>query len=134
MNKSYQETPSMWSLFLSFLRLGLTAFGGPAMVAYIKELSVKQNRWLDEQSFKDGVVICQSIPGATAMQTAAYVGLRAQGIKGALSTYIGFGLPAFIFMLVLSYLYVRYSTLTRKMHLRNREVCVMSDNPASNIG
>ncbi|MGB9736318.1 MAG: chromate efflux transporter [bacterium] len=113
MNKSYQETPSMWSLFLSFLRLGLTAFGGPAMVAYIKELSVKQNRWLDEQSFKDGVVICQSIPGATAMQTAAYVGLRAQGIKGALSTYIGFGLPAFIFMLVLSYLYVRYSTLNQ---------------------
>ncbi|MCL4477546.1 MAG: chromate efflux transporter [Deltaproteobacteria bacterium] len=113
MNKSFQKTPSMWSLFLSFLRLGLTAFGGPAMVAYIKELSVKQNSWLDEQSFQEGVVICQSIPGATAMQTAAYVGLRARGLKGALTTYIGFGLPAFIFMLILSFLYVRYSTLNQ---------------------
>lgn len=113
MNKSYQRIPSLRSLFVSFLGLGLTAFGGPAMVAYIKELSVKQNKWLDEQSFKDGVVICQSIPGATAMQTAAYVGLRARGIKGALSTYIGFGLPAFVLMLILSFLYVKYNSLNQ---------------------
>ena len=113
MNNSLQKTPSMWSLFLSFLRLGLTAFGGPAMVTYIKELSVKQKKWLNEQSFQEGVVICQSIPGATAMQTAAYVGLRARGLKGALSSYIAFGLPAFVFMLILSFLYVRYSTLNQ---------------------
>ena len=103
----------MGSLFLSFFRLGLTAFGGPAMVAYIKELSVKQNTWLDEQDFKDGVVICQSIPGATAMQTAAYVGLRTRGIKGALFAYIGFGLPAFVFMLILSFLYVKFNSLNQ---------------------
>lgn len=108
MIKSDSKIPSVIHLFLSFLKLGLTAFGGPAMVSYIKELSVKQNKWLDEETFKDGVIICQSIPGATAMQTAAYVGLRIKGIKGALATYIGFGLPAFILMLTLSFLYVRY--------------------------
>lgn len=111
MNKSYRGKTSLWSLFLSFFRLGLTAFGGPAMVAYIKELSVKKNNWLDEESFKDGVVLCQAIPGATAMQTAAYVGLRTRGIRGALSTYIGFGLPAFVLMLTLSFLYVKYNSL-----------------------
>lgn len=113
MNKSYQKIPSVWSLFLSFFQLGLTAFGGPAMVAYIKDLSVKKKKWLDEQSFKDGVVICQSIPGATAMQTAAYVGLRARGIIGALFAYIGFGLPAFVLMLILSFLYVKYNSLNQ---------------------
>ena len=113
MNKSYRGKPSLWSLFLSFFRLGLTAFGGPAMVAYIKELSVKKNNWLDEETFKDGVVLCQAIPGATAMQTAAYVGLRARGIRGALSTYIGFGLPAFVLMLTLSFLYVKYNSLNQ---------------------
>ena len=50
--------PSIGRLFLSFLRLGLTAFGGPAMIAYIKELSVNRNKWLDEDSFKNGVALC----------------------------------------------------------------------------
>jgi len=93
-------------LFLSFLRLGLTAFGGPAMIAYIKELSVNRNKWLDEETFKDGVSLCQSIPGATAMQMAAYVGLRSNGVIGALLSYVGFGLPAFTLMLILSVAYV----------------------------
>jgi len=89
-------------LFLSFLRLGLTAFGGPATIAHIKELSVERKRWLDESTYNDGIVLCQSIPGATAMQMAAYVGLKSQGVVGALASYIGFGLPAFILMLALS--------------------------------
>ena len=71
---------SVKSLFLSFLRLGLTAFGGPAMVAYIGELAVQRKKWLDQPTFKSGVALAQSIPGATAMQTAAYVGLRVRGI------------------------------------------------------
>lgn len=105
------ERPGLAALFLSFLRLGLTAFGGPAMVIYIRELSVKRKEWLDEKTFNDGVALCQSIPGATAIQTAAYVGLKSRGVMGALLSYVGFGLPAFLFMLVLSWLYVRYHEL-----------------------
>ena len=76
------------------------------MIAYIKELSVNRNKWLDEETFKDGVSLCQSIPGATAMQMAAYVGLRSNGLIGALLSYAGFGLPAFFLMLILSVAYV----------------------------
>ena len=104
-------SPSIAKLFFSFLRLGLTAFGGPAMIVYIKELSVKKNKWLDETRFKDGVVLCQSIPGATAMQMAAYVGLRLKGTAGALAAYVGFGLPAFGLMLLFSFLYDNYQDL-----------------------
>lgn len=93
------------SLFLGLFRLGLTAFGGPAMVAYIHALAVKKKMWLSEESFADGVALCQSIPGATAMQTAAYVGLRAGGAAGALAAFVGFGLPAFFFMVALSAVY-----------------------------
>jgi chromate transporter len=103
--------PSYRDLFLSFLRLGLTAFGGPAMVAHIRELAVNRRRWLDDLTFKNGIALCQSIPGATAMQTAAYVGLKSRGITGALATYIGFGLPAFLLMLTLSALYARDKSL-----------------------
>lgn len=99
------HSPALGDLFFSFLRLGLTAFGGPAMVAYIGEMAVKRKKWLDQEAFKRGVALCQSIPGATAMQSAAYVGLYARGITGALAAYVGFGLPAFLLMVILSSLY-----------------------------
>lgn len=98
-------SPSAAAIFGSFLRLGITAFGGPAMVGHIKEMAVIRNKWLAEETFKDGVVICQSVPGATAMQVAAYVGLRAGGVRGAIASYIGFGLPAFLLMLTLAVFY-----------------------------
>jgi len=105
--KESDNRPGLRELFFAFLRLGLTAFGGPTMVAYISELSVKRHKWLDQETFKNGVALCQSIPGATAMQIAAYVGLKTRGIGGAFATYAGFGLPAFFLMLLLSWIYVR---------------------------
>jgi chromate transporter len=111
--------PALRKLFLSFLRLGLTAFGGAAMVAHIKEMTVNRYRWLNEETCNDGVALCQSVPGATAMQTAAYVGVRIKGIMGALASFIGFGLPAFIMMLVLSSLYAKHHALPRIVSLFN---------------
>jgi chromate transporter len=98
-------SPSAAAIFGSFLRLGITAFGGPAMIAHIKEMAVKRKKWLTKETFKDGVVICQSVPGATAMQMAAYVGLRSGGVRGAIASYAGFGLPAFLLMLALAVFY-----------------------------
>lgn len=89
------------------------------MIAHIRELSTERNQWLDKNDFKNGVALCQSIPGATAIQTAAYVGLRVRGISGALTAYIGFGLPAFIFMLLLSVLYARFNNLPKFISLFN---------------
>jgi len=99
------QNPSLALLCISFLRLGITAFGGPAMIAYIRKMAVGQNKWVDQESFQDGVALCQTIPGATAMQMAAYVGLKARGARGAISCYVGFGLPAFLLMLGLSFAY-----------------------------
>ncbi|MBI5439602.1 MAG: chromate transporter [Deltaproteobacteria bacterium] len=92
-------------LFAGFLRLGLTAFGGPAMLAYMREFAVKRKKWLSGESFQEGLALCQSIPGATGMQAAAYVGLRARGFTGAVAAYVGFALPAFLLMIGLSVAY-----------------------------
>jgi chromate transporter len=105
------KTPAIRDLFLSFFRLGVTAFGGPAMVAQIRKMAVGKKEWLSDASFRDGVALCQMVPGATAMQAAAYVGLRSRGIGGAAASFIGFGLPAGILMLILSALYVRAHAL-----------------------
>jgi chromate transporter len=101
------EVPSLLHLFGSFLRLGTTAFGGPAMVAYIRKMAVDQKHWLDERSTRDGIALCQTIPGATAIQMSAYVGLKTRGVAGAGVSFIGFGLPAFLFMILLSAMYVQ---------------------------
>ena len=105
--------PSAARLFLSFLRLGLTAFGGPAMVAHIRVLAVEKRKWLDDEAFRSGVALCQTIPGATAMQTSAYVGLRTRGVRGAAASFVGFALPAFVLMLVLSALYARFQSASQ---------------------
>ncbi len=99
--------PKLLELFLSFLRMGLTAFGGPAMIAYLRKMAVEKKQWLDSESFQDGVALCQTIPGATVMQMAAYIGLKVRGVRGAIVSYIGFGLPAFFLMLALSFAYAR---------------------------
>ncbi len=75
------------------------------MVPYIRAMAVDREKWLDEASFRLGMSVCQLIPGATAMQVSAYVGLRARGGVGALAAYVGFGLPAFLLMAVLSVFY-----------------------------
>ncbi len=99
--------PPLSRLFFNFLRLGITAFGGPAMIPYVRKMAVGQEKWIDGEAFQDGVALCQTIPGATAMQMAAYVGLRVRGMTGALMSYIGFILPACVLMLALSFAYAR---------------------------
>lgn len=99
------KSPRVRDLFWSFLRLGMVAFGGPAMVSYIKQLAVTTKRWVTEEEFLEGVALCQAVPGATAMQCVAFVGLRTRKLAGAVAAYVGFGLPAFLLILVLAVAY-----------------------------
>ncbi len=99
------KRPSLSRLFFTFLRLGMTAFGGPAMIPYMRREAVSRHHWLDERTFGFGMAVTQMVPGATAMQMAAYVGMRSRGAPGALAAYIGFSLPAFLLMLILSFVY-----------------------------
>ncbi|MGA2260925.1 MAG: chromate transporter [Acidobacteriota bacterium] len=103
--------PSLTCLLLAFLRLGASAFGGPSMVAYIGKMAVEKKRWMSKESFFDGVALCQLIPGATAMQTSAYVGLKTHGVMGAAASFIGFGFPAFLLMIALSAVYAHAHNL-----------------------
>jgi chromate transporter len=103
--------PSLKCLLLAFLRLGASAFGGPSMVAYIGKMAVEKKRWMSRHSFMEGVALCQLIPGATAMQTSAYVGLKTHGVMGAAASFIGFGFPAFLLMMALSVAYAHMHNL-----------------------
>lgn len=133
--KETQYPATTVNIFTAFLRLGLTAFGGPAMVAYIRAMTVKDKGWVEEDSFKKGIALCQTIPGATAMQAAAYAGLRAGGPWGAVAAYTAFGLPAFILMVTLTAMYTKTHDLPGVIALfTGLQVIVIALVAAATIG
>jgi chromate transporter len=71
-------------LFKRFLKLGATAYGGPAMSGQIKQVVVGDYGWIKEQEFLHGIALCQLIPGATMVQLVTYIVYRLRGIWGAL--------------------------------------------------
>jgi len=103
---------SLRKLFLAFLRLGATAYGGPAMMAHLRSDLAGKRRWLSEQEFKEGMALCQVIPGATMVQMCTYTGYRLRGIQGALAAALGFVLPAFLLMTGLSAAYFTFGEVT----------------------
>src|SRR5664279_124886 len=102
------SVPSMGKLFLTFLKLGFTAFGGPAMQVEIRKEIVDRKQWMEGIRFDAGLALCQVIPGAIIMQLAAYIGLKLKGIKGSIVTFIAFGLPSILIIIGLSMLYKNY--------------------------
>jgi chromate transporter len=107
-----QTNLSYTKLFLSFFWIGLTGFGGLAMTAHIRKHVVDKRNWLDADTFDSGLALCQVIPGAIVMQLAAYIGLKLKGIRGSVVCFVGFGLPAFLIMFILSVLYKHSKNIT----------------------
>ena len=87
------------NIFLIFLRLGLTSFGGPiAHLGYFRQEFVERRKWLDEHAYADLVSLCQFIPGPASSQVGIALGLLRGGIPGAISSWLGFTLPSAILL------------------------------------
>ncbi|CRQ52115.1 Chromate transport protein [Pseudomonas aeruginosa] len=86
-----------WAVFLIFLRLGLTSFGGPiAHLGYFRDEFVVRRQWLSERSYADLVALCQFLPGPASSQVGIALGLSRSGYRGALAAWLGFTLPSAI--------------------------------------
>ncbi|MGX5661404.1 chromate efflux transporter [Diaphorobacter nitroreducens] len=93
---------SAWRVFVIFLRLGLTSFGGPvAHLGYFREEFVARRRWLTEDAYADLVALCQFLPGPASSQVGLALGLRQAGWGGALAAWLGFTLPSALVMALL---------------------------------
>lgn len=92
---------SAWKVFLVFLRLGLTSFGGPiAHLGYFREEFVNHRRWLSDHSYSDLVALCQFLPGPASSQVGIALGLSQAGFSGALAAWAGFTLPSAIALIL----------------------------------
>ncbi|MBZ4037944.1 chromate efflux transporter [Novilysobacter selenitireducens] len=92
-------------IFGAFLRLGLTAFGGPiAHIGYLRHEFVTRRGWLDEVRFARLLALCQFLPGPASSQLGFAIGLHRAGLRGALAAFAGFTLPSALLMLAFAWL------------------------------
>ncbi|MBH1965802.1 MAG: chromate efflux transporter [Comamonadaceae bacterium] len=94
-------TGSFMEVFLAFLKLGLTSFGGPiAHLGYFRTEFVERRAWLDDKSYSDLVALCQFLPGPASSQVGMALGLGRAGWSGALGAWLGFTLPSAIVLIL----------------------------------
>jgi chromate transporter len=95
-----------------FLRLGSLGFGGPiALAGYMQRDLVDERRWVSKHDYVEGLAFAQLCPGPLAAQLAMYLGWIRAGFLGATLVSIAFIGPAFVMVLVLSWLYLRFEGL-----------------------
>ena len=94
-----------WSeVFVAFLLLGLTSFGGPiAHLGYFRREFVAKRRWLDEASYAEIVALCQFLPGPASSQVGMSLGLMRAGYAGAFAAWLGFTAPSAALMIAFGY-------------------------------
>lgn len=92
-------------MFLVFLRLGLTSFGGPvAHLGYFREAFVVRRRWLGDDAYADLVALCQFLPGPASSQVGMALGLQRAGLLGLLAAWCGFTLPSAVLLVAFALL------------------------------
>ena len=98
---------------LYFLKLGTTAFGGPAAhIALMHDEVVKRRKWLDDQRFLDLLGAANIIPGPTSTELAIHIGYQHAGWIGLVLGGVCFILPAMLIVTALAWMYVRLGTAT----------------------
>lgn len=109
MTETTQDEPGaarqpVTTVFLTFLALGFTSFGGPvAHLGYFREAFVTRLRWIDERAYADLVALCQFLPGPASSQVGIGIGLAKAGLPGALAAWVGFTMPSAVALMLFGY-------------------------------
>src|SRR5437764_6925298 len=95
-----------------FLRLGFTAFGGPAAhIAMMEEEVVRRRRWLTREAFLDLLAAANLIPGPSSTEMAIFIGQSQAGWRGLVAGGVCFILPAALMVTAIAWAYVRFGAL-----------------------
>ena len=95
---------AVWEVFVVFLGLGSTSFGGPvAHLGYFRDALVARRRWLSDESYAQLVSLCHFLPGPASSQLGMAIGLRRAGVPGLIAAWLGFTLPSAVAMTAFGY-------------------------------
>lgn len=97
------QLPRVISVFAAFLKLGLTAFGGPiAHIGYFRNEFIEKRQWLSEQQFSQLFAVTQLLPGPGSSQMGFAIGLFYAGWLGAIAAFVAFTLPSALLLFAFS--------------------------------
>ncbi len=106
-----QQVGRLREVILLFLRMGLTAFGGPAAhIAMFRDELVTRRKWVTDNEFLDLLAATNLIPGPNSTEMAIHLGYKHAGWKGLIAAGAAFIFPAFMIVLAIAVLYERYGT------------------------
>ena len=104
-----KELGTLWTMFLSFAKIGtFTLGGGYAMIPLIEREVVTSHKWIKDDEFLDMVVLAQTAPGILAMNISILVGNRIAGKRGAVVAALASGLPSFVIILLFAMFLTRF--------------------------
>jgi len=109
------EAPTPRALFLGFLVLGLMAFGGALPLAH--RMVVEKRRWLTDAEFTELLGLCQFLPGGNIINLSVAIGMRFQGVKGAVASILGLIAAPSAIVVLLGIVYERYQHDPQVEHL-----------------
>jgi chromate transporter len=95
---------TLTEIFLTFLLIGATSFGG-GVVAYLRNSLVVLKQWFDEEQFLSMLEISQALPGLNATNMAVLAGDRLRGPAGAVAAFAGMTLPGGLLVFALGVIY-----------------------------
>ena len=103
----------VFTLFLTFAKIGLFTFGGGyAMISITENICVEKKKWITHDEMMDVTVIAESTPGPIAINCATFVGYKKKGIWGAIAATLGVVLPSFIIIYLIAVFLKDYLEIT----------------------
>ncbi len=97
--KQLPKNGGILEVFITFLTLGLTSFGGPiAHLGYFRNTLVTQKQWVTENQFSQLLALCQFLPGPASSQLGFALGLLRAGWSGAITAFVAFTLPSVLLL------------------------------------
>jgi chromate transporter len=103
---------SYLKLIQASFMIGLTGFGGPALVGIMKNKFVEDKKWVSDKVFLEGLSLAQLLPGAVSVTLIGYLGYKLKGFWGVIILPFFFMLPAISLIIILSWAYFSYSDLS----------------------
>jgi len=111
------DETSLKYLFLTFLKIGATSWGGfMALISVVQKQVVDKDKKIENETLLDGISLASVLPGPMAFNVVTYVGYKLKGFSGAIVSMAAILLPSFVMMLVLSFLYSKYGNIPSFEH------------------
>jgi chromate transporter len=104
-NSDPPDPPSLASLFISFVSIGMMSFGG-GLAAWTRREVVQKRAWLDDKQFLSGYALSQLVPGATNVNLAVFIGTQMRGTAGAIACFCGLTALPVVIVLAVGVLYL----------------------------